>query len=196
MSQKRLKIGLTGGIGSGKSTVAKVIECFGFPVFYSDVESKRILFSDKSLHEIIKNEIGPECFVSGRLNKEKLAGIVFNDKRKLEILNKLLHPRVRKAFDDWCNKQTTSLCFNEAAIIFETGASSRFDATILVTANLNERIERVSLRDSISKQGVESRMNKQWPDFKKKMMANYVVENNRTSEIIPQIHQILNSLTL
>lgn len=196
MSQKRLKIGLTGGIGSGKSTVAKVIECFGFPVFYSDVESKRILFSDKNLHDVIGKEIGAECFVDGKLSKEKLAGIVFSDKSKLEILNQLLHPRVRDAFDEWCQNQNSTLCFNEAAIIFETGANSRFDATVLVTADLSERLERVSQRDSITKSEVENRMNKQWPDFKKIMLANYVIENNRNSEITPQIHQIIKSLHL
>lgn len=196
MSQKRLKIGLTGGIGSGKSTVAKVIECFGFPVFYSDVESKRILFSDKKLHDVIEKEIGAECFVDGKLNKEKLAGIVFSDKSKLEILNQLLHPRVRDAFDEWCQNQNSTLCFNEAAIIFETGAISRFDATVLVTADHTERLERVSQRDSITKSEVENRMNKQWPDFKKIMLANYVIENNQNSEITPQIHHIIKSLHL
>lgn len=187
-----ISIGITGGIGSGKSTVAQLVEAFDYPVFYSDVESKKLLQSPAVLQEL-SGLFGDNILCNGVIDKAALANIVFNDKAKLEQLNSILHPKVREAFLVWKEKQKTSMVFNEAAILFETGAYKNFDFTILVSADVELRIQRVMSRDGVSKEAVENRMEKQWADEKKKNLADFIVLNNNEA-LTPQVNSILKKL--
>jgi dephospho-CoA kinase len=186
-------IGLTGGIGSGKSTVAAIIEAFGYPVFYSDLESKKIINNPAVLNELCG--IFDENIVHNKLlDKVALAKIVFNDSKKLEQLNNLLHPKVRSAYDAWRAKQSAELVFNEAAILFETGAHTTFDKVILVVADKSIRTERIMARDEASVADVEARMSKQLPDEKKIPLADFVIDNNGDSPLTPRVKKVLDDI--
>ena len=187
-----ISIGITGGIGSGKSTVAQLVEAFGYPVFYSDTESKKLLQSPAVLQEL-SGLFGESILDNGTIDKVALANIVFSDKAKLEQLNKVMHPKVREAFTAWKSNQNSSLVFNEAAILFETGAYQNFDYTLLVTADEELRIQRVMARDSVSKEAVLSRMQKQWPDEDKKKLADFVIVNNNEA-LTSQVHRVIDEL--
>ncbi len=185
-------IGLTGGIGSGKSTIAAIIEAFGYPVFYSDIESKKIINNPAVLQELC-GIFGEKILSNGLLDKVALAQIVFNDSEKLKILNSILHPKVRAAFDHWRLRQTTEFVFNEAAILFETGAHLQFDKMVLVVADTSVRTNRIKLRDNVSEADIVARMDKQWPDEKKIVLADYIIENNG-SILTPRIKSLLNNI--
>tara|TARA_R110001592_G_scaffold237306_10_gene496339 strand:- start:2992 stop:3585 length:594 start_codon:yes stop_codon:yes gene_type:complete len=185
-------IGLTGGIGSGKSTIAAIIEAFGYPVFYSDIESKKIINNPAVLQELC-GIFGEKILSNGQLDKIALAQIVFNDSEKLKTLNSILHPKVRTAFDHWRLQQTTQFVFNEAAILFETGAHLQFDKMVLVVADTSVRTNRIKLRDNVSEADIVARMDKQWPDEKKIVLADYIIENNG-SILTPRIKSLLNNI--
>lgn len=189
---KQLSIGITGGIGSGKSTVAKVIESFGYPVFYSDAASKKLLVSSANT-KALKKLFGESVFTDNVLDKNALANVVFNNSEKLEALNQLMHPQVRQAFNAWRSKQNTAIVFNEAAILFESGAYLNFDANILVCAKQDIRIQRIMQRDNSSVKAIMDRMAKQWSDLIKKPLADYIITNNGEA-LIPQVDNILKSL--
>lgn len=186
-------IGLTGGIGSGKSTVATLLEAFGYPVFYSDLESKKIINDPAVLQELC-GIFGEKILRNGVLDKLALAAIVFDDESKLQQLNAIMHPKVREAFQLWRKKQTSNLVFNEAAILFETGANSHFDKVILVVADKDIRLKRVAKRDGATISEIENRMDKQWPDEKKLALADYVVENNGQNPLTPAVKQVLDNI--
>lgn len=173
-----IQIGLTGGIGAGKTSVAKVLEHMGYPVFYSDLEAKK-LYDD---HPILKEQMialfGNELYQNGHFQKNILAQQLFQNPILKEKVSELVHPLVRQAFEQWASQQHTNMVFNEAAILFETGAYQQFTATILVVAPEDLRIQRVISRDQLTEQEVRNRINQQWTDAQKKVLTPYVIEND------------------
>jgi dephospho-CoA kinase len=186
------RIGLTGGIGSGKSFVAEVFRRLGVPVFNSDDEARRIQRTDVDVLYKIRNAFGDEVFLQdGQLDRKKMAAIVFNDREKLQQLNSIVHPAVADAFGAFCRKhEDARYVIKEAAIIFEIGLDEQLDATILVTAPEQLKIERVMKRDSIPESDVRARMQKQWSDEQKKQRADYFIDNDGMKAVLPQVLRV------
>jgi dephospho-CoA kinase len=183
-----LKIGLTGNIGSGKTTVAKVFELLGIPVIYADDEAKKVMVTDEILIEGIKHTFGAESyFEDGSLNRKYIAGIVFNNDVDLQKLNALVHPAVFRAFDKLEAQANAPYIIREAAILFESGSYKTCDRSILVTAPLEMRIVRVMQRDGVSKTDVEKREDRQLSEENKKQLAKDFIINDDKHLIIPQV---------
>lgn len=187
-----LKVGLTGGIGSGKSTVAKVFENIGIPVYYTDDEAKKLMNQDPIKSLIIKH-FGDESFVNDQLNRNHIASIVFNNEEKLELLNSLTHPPTILHSLEWCEKQNSPYIIQESALTFESDLSKILDVVIGVYAPKELRIERVMKRDNVSREDVLKRMNKQMNEEKKLGLCDYIIINDG-NEILPQVeclHKLL-----
>jgi dephospho-CoA kinase len=191
-------VGITGGIGSGKSTACKVFGILGIPVFLADIVAGRIQNEDPSVIQKLIATFGNEIYSDdGLLNRKQLASIVFTNRHLLEKLNSIVHPAVQMEFQDWKVRfSDTQYVLYEAAILFETGSFRKFDYTILVVADENERIERVIKRDQTNAEAVLQRMHNQMPDTEKRKLADFIIDNNDNQLIIPQIiklDQILKS---
>ena len=182
-----LKIGITGGIGSGKSTVARVFEVLGIPVYYADDAAKRLMNENDELKEKIKEEFGETIFTEGKLDKKELASIVFNNPEKLEQLNKIVHPQTIKDADLWMKKQTSAYAIKEAAIIFESGAHQFVDYVIGVVAPAPLRILRTMHRDNISREEVLSRMNRQLNESIRMKLCDFIINNDEQQMLLPQV---------
>jgi dephospho-CoA kinase len=184
-----LKIGLTGNIGSGKTTVAKVFELLGIPVFYADDEAKKVMVTDQLLIEGIKQTFGLQAyFDDGSLNRKFISGIVFNNKAELEKLNALVHPAVFRAFDSFDQlHKNAPYVIREAAILFESGSYKMCDRAIMITAPLETRITRVMERDGISQADIENREARQLSQDEKLKLANDVIINDGKLLVIPQV---------
>lgn len=189
-----LKIGITGGIGAGKSIVSRIIESMGFPVFYSDQEAKIITNSHPKVRTELVRLFGDEVFDQDRLNKRFLAEKIFSNEQNRKAVNHLIHPLVREAFDNFAKNQQVSLVFNEAAILFETGSYKNFDVNVLVTADEEERIKRVMFRDNVTRQEVLARMRNQWSDDRKIELADFLIENNPDSKVLEQVESLIDKL--
>ena len=184
-------VGITGGIGSGKSLVAKSLEAMGYPVYFSDERSKDLVDSDPEIQKELIELIGTEVYQQGRLNRPFLAEKIFsNDDLRLKV-NQIIHPRVRAVFANWVTEQQSPMVFNEAAILFETGAYKNFDKMVLVTAPEELKIERVMKRDKCSREIVQERMAKQWKDEAKIPMADYVLVNDDRTPLLAQIEKLV-----
>jgi len=184
------KVGITGGIGSGKTTVCKVFEVLGIPVFYADTVAKEIMCKDALLVEGIKSAFGNESYAEdGKLNNKHIAGIVFNNEDALAKLNALVHPAVFRAFDAWEETipANTPYTLKEAALLFESGSYKMCDTTILVTAPYEIKMRRVMLRDGVTEEQVKARMDKQLSDEEKSKMANHFIVNDERESIIEQV---------
>lgn len=188
------KIGLTGGIGSGKSIISKVLQTMNIPVFNSDYEAKCLMSQNKHIQGQIINIFGDKSYIEGELNRPYLASKIFNDQRLKSKLNNIIHPAVRQAYEEWSKSQTSGFAFNEAAILFETGAYKNFDATVLVTAPEAIRINRVLQRDRSTREEIKQRMNNQWSDEKKKELANFIINNDDKTLVVPQVLEMLSKL--
>ncbi|MEY3741457.1 MAG: dephospho-CoA kinase [Flavobacteriia bacterium] len=188
-----LRIGLSGGIGSGKSTVAGILAKMGYPVFYSDQEAKRLYDENPVLQKQLVDLFGPAIYRDGQLNKAFLAQQLFSNAELKAQVTALVHPLVRKAFEVWAQQQASDLVFNEAAILFETGAYKDFDATVLVMAPIETRIERVQKRDLISREAVLQRIANQWPDSKKMNLTTYIITNDG-QPLLQQIEDVISKL--
>lgn len=172
-------IGLTGGIGSGKTTVAKFIEECGFPVYYSDDRAKEIVNDNEELKLKIKALLGPQAYNErGLYDRKFVSEMVFNDSELLQALNEIIHPAVRIDFEDWVKKQEKYLVFKETALLFELKLNKQCYRSILVTAEDNIRIKRVMDRDGKTYREVQSVMEKQMPEKEKIKLANCVIYNN------------------
>ena len=182
-----LKIGLTGGIGSGKSTVAKIFETLGVPVYNADEEAKKMMNSDEELKASLINNFGAETYKDGLLDRKYLAAIVFNDDHKLELLNSLIHPATIRDASEWIKKQNSPYVIKEAALIFEAGAADMLDLVIGVSAPHELRIKRVMNRDGVSREEVLKRMSSQLDDEVKMKRCDFVITNDEKSLIIPQV---------
>lgn len=189
-----LRIGITGGIGSGKSVVAKIIESLNYPVFYSDKVAKQLVVTNPTIQKGLIDLFGADIFIAGRLDKVTLANHIFTNEESKRKVNALIHPEVRKAFDSFAVNQKKQLVFNEAAIIFETGAQELYDKVILVVAPKELRISRVQNRDHVSKDRVLERMGNQWSDDRKKGLADYLIVNDDQQSVIEQVEHILKDL--
>jgi dephospho-CoA kinase len=185
-----LKIGITGGIGSGKSTVAKVFEILGVPVFYADQQAKSLMHTDELLVSGIKDNFGQEAYSDNQLNRKYIADIVFNNQAELAKLNSLVHPAVFRAFDVWVDAQKAPYVLKEAALLFESGSYKLCDKTILVTAPEKLKILRVMHRDSITEELVKARINKQWTEEQGIDLADYKIINDEEQLLIPQVLQL------
>lgn len=185
------KIGLTGGIGSGKSTVARILLAMGYPVYFSDDRSKQLTQTHPDIRKGLTELIGTQIYRDNRLDRSALALAIFSDGALREKVNQIIHPVVRADFDRWVEEQTHPIVFNEAAILFETGAAERFDAMVLVTAPLELRIQRVMKRDLCSHEEVVSRINHQWTDAQKMLLADAVIVNDEVQPLIKQVEHML-----
>lgn len=190
-----LKVGITGGIGSGKSLVSKILETFSYPVFYSDQVAKDIINNHLEVKAELVQLIGPEVFIGANLNRQYLANIIFNDEKVREQVNAIVHPRVRAAFIDFVQKQESNLVFNEAAILIESEGYRDLDKTVLVIAPEDLRISRVMSRDQISKDEVRSRIQNQWSDTQKIEYADFVIVNNEIEPLLIQVEELVDQLS-
>jgi dephospho-CoA kinase len=182
-----LKIGLTGGIGSGKTTVAKVFELLDIPVYYADIEAKRIMNEDPELKEQIIRHFGPNAYPSKDLDRSYIASVVFNDKKKLDLLNSLVHPATIKDGNNWMKRQKSPYSIKEAALIFESGIQEHLDYVIGVSAPVGLRIKRSMQRDAVSEEAVKARMNKQMDEETKLSLCDFIIYNDEEKAVIPQV---------
>jgi dephospho-CoA kinase len=183
-------IGLTGGIGSGKSVVAKIFTTLGIPVFNADETAKMMMQSNPEMKAKLIEQFGSSIYDASGLQKEKLAAIVFNDPFQLQLLNAIVHPVTIQAAKDWAAKQNSPYVIKEAALIFESGAADGLFKVIGVTAPLSLRIHRVMQRDGVSKEQVEARMQHQISDTIKMRLCDYVIQNNNQEMLIPQVLEL------
>jgi len=184
-----LKIGITGNIGSGKTTVSKIFEVLGIPVFYADDEAKKVMVDDDILVNELKQTFGSESyFEDGTLNRKHIAGIVFNNEAELKKLNAIVHPAVFRAFDNWVPRfKNAPYVLKEAALLFESSSYKMCDKSIMVTSPLELRIERVILRDGLSRDEILNREARQFSEEKKLQLADYAIKNDNTELVIPQV---------
>lgn len=182
-----LYIGLTGGIGSGKTTVAEIFEVLGIPVYYADDAAKYIMNSDDELRVAIKKHFGDAAYINNELNRSYLASIVFNDKYKLDLLNSMVHPVTIRDSENWMQKQTSPYAIKEAALLFESTATENLDYIIGVYAPKHLRIKRAMDRDGISAEEVQKRMDRQIDEEIKMRLCDFVIINDEQQLVVPQV---------
>ncbi len=188
-------VGLTGGIGSGKSTVAKIFKLLDIPVFDSDQEAKRLMTSDQELRNSIILEFGPDAYLnSAEVNRQYLASVVFNNRKKLDTLNSLVHPIVRQYIKKWANEQKSRYVIVESALLFEYNLYKNFDAVITVIASTDIRIQRVMQRSNLSYEEILKRVQNQVDDSVRYQKSTHIIENNNHNLLIPQVLTINNQL--
>jgi dephospho-CoA kinase len=185
-----LKVGITGGIGSGKSTVCQVFETLGIPVFYADGAGKYLLENDSAIISSVKALFGDEVYMGGVLDREKIAAIVFKDKAILGKLNNIIHPAVIRYSVQWMEKQRAPYVLKEAAIFFESGSYKEMDVMIGVYAPRKLRILRVMERDSASQEKILERMSYQMSEEEKMKRCNFVITNDDVQAVIPQVLKV------
>lgn len=186
-----LAIGITGGIGSGKSTVCKIFKLLGVPVFEADLVAKALINSDAEIRNGLIQFFGKDIYSSdNKINRKMLANLIFNDDLLMEKVNRLVHPAVRNKYLIWIKQQNSIYVIHEAAILFESGFYKMTDYSILVSAPEDMRIERVTHRDNIDLEMVKSRMLKQWTDEEKRKLASFELVNDNKKLLIPQILEI------
>ena len=190
------RIGITGGIGAGKSLVAEIIKAMGYPVYNSDERAKELTDSNPKIKEGLIHLFGEEIYQNDKLNKFALAQAIFSDESLREKVNALIHPIVREDFNLWALAQNNSLVFNESAILFETGSFKNFDAIILVYAPEELRIKRIMKRDNCSENEVLKRMNSQFSDEEKYQLTEFRVLNDEQTPLLKQVEQIILSFSL
>lgn len=185
-----LKIGLTGGIGSGKSTVAKIFEALDIPVYYADDAAKRLMNEDKEIKAALINHFGAESYINGQLNRPYISSLVFNNKEKLELLNFITHPATIRDANEWMKKQTSKYIIKEAALIFESGSAEYLDYVIGVYAPVPLRTKRTMDRDAVTKDEVIKRMSRQINEEMKMKLCDFIVINDEQQLMIPQVIQL------
>lgn len=184
-----LKVGITGGIGSGKTTICKVFEILGVPVFYADEEAKRVMHTDQVLRTGLLQTFGMPSFTeAGDLNRKYIADIVFSNEAELNKLNALVHPAVFRAFDAWAARQVDApYLLKEAALLFESDSYKMCDLSILVSSPEKMRIDRVMFRDKVTEEQVRLRMARQYTDEQREALADHVLINDESRLLVPQI---------
>jgi len=182
-----LRVGLTGGLGSGKSTAAQIFEVLGIPVYYADIAAKRLMNEDAELRSAITDIFGKEAYSNNILDRKYISSIVFSDSAKLELLNKLVHPVTKKDSEAWMQQQTTPYAIHEAALIFEAKVSDRLDYVIGVSSPIELRIKRAMERDKVNREEVLKRMNQQLDEDIKMSKCDFLLINDEQQLLIPQV---------
>lgn len=185
-----LRIGLTGGIGSGKSTVARVFETLGIPVFYADVEAKKLIDTSPAIKQAVTDAFGTESYTATGLNRPFISKIVFGNKEKLELLNSITHPAIIAHAKEWFARQQAPYVIKEAALLFESGSVADVDKVIGVYAPLSLRISRTMHRDHTTREQVLERMRNQINEDIKMRLCDYVITNNEQQLLLPQALKI------
>lgn len=186
-----LKVGLTGGIGSGKTLIGEIFKRFGIPIFNADTEAKNILNSDIDVITKMKKHFGDDIYNENSIDKKKLASIIFNDKNAIELVNSIVHPKVRDYFFNWADGQKESpYVIEEAAILFESNAYKELDVTINIHADELSRINRVIERDNTTIDAVKNRMKNQLTDDERIRLADYTIYNDGNQMVLPQVLDI------
>lgn len=191
-------IGLTGGIGSGKSKVVSLFRSMGVPCYVADIEAKKLMATSEKLQKQLIDLLGEQAYEGGVLNRAYIAGIVFADADKLKALNQLVHPAVAEDFQAWLKIQTAPYVIKEVAILFENNGHLAVDKSLLITAPIELRIKRVVERDKSSKEAVIARMNNQWKDEQRIPLADYHFENiewEETQQKVMELHQLFLNLS-
>lgn len=185
-----IKVGLTGGIGSGKTTVATIFKTLGIPIYEADKEARRLMETNNEIISALIQKYGQEIYINNKLNKTLLSEIIFKNSDQLKHVNQIVHPVVRDDFMRWSEEQKAPYVIEEAAILFESGSDSVMDFVITVTAPESTRIERVKERDNLDKKQIIARINNQLPEETKVSWADFVIYNDNEQLIIPQIIEI------
>lgn len=189
-SYTMLRIGLTGGLGSGKSTVAHIFEVLGVPVYYADAASKRLMVDDSKVKAAVQTAFGEKVYPGGKLDRKYLAEIVFKDEKKLALLNSIVHPATLTDAAEWINKQTVPYVIKEAALIFESGSHQSLDYVIGVKAPLPLRLQRAMKRDNISCEEAMARINRQISEEIKMRLCDFIIINDEQQMVIPQVLEL------
>ena len=187
-------IGITGGIGSGKSIVSRILQLMGYPVYSSDQRAKELMHEDQSLIAGLKELFGEEAYLNSNLNRPFIAAQIFRDDSKRTDMNNLVHPAVRADFKNWKNQQNTPLVFQESALLFETGSYKLFDGVILVSAPEEVRMQRIKERDQLTDEQVQARFDAQLSEEEKMKLTNYIIYNDGNQLLVPQILDLLNRI--
>ena len=188
------KIGLTGGIGSGKSYIGTVFKKIGFPVFDADLNAKKCMHENKELKLAIINLFGSNIYKDGKLQTRELASIVFSDQIKLNSLNQVVHPVVGEEFKNWCKNQNSDFVIKEAAILFESNTYKDLDFIITVSAPIEIRVKRVVSRDGCTENKVKERMISQMSDKERQKLADFLILNDGSSLLLPQILEVIDRI--
>jgi len=184
-----IKIGLTGGIGSGKSFISKIFQKLGIPVFYADEESKKIL-DTIFIQQELKKKFGASIILNNKIDKDYLSSVKFSNRAALKFVESLLHTKVHEKYIHWLQKQNAEFIIKEAAILFESGTYKNLDIIIAISASQQLRKERVMKRDSMSKENVFNRIKHQWTDSQREAKSHYVIYNDEKEMLMPQIIKI------
>lgn len=187
-------VGLTGGIGSGKTTVLSMFLDLGVPVYIADIEAKKLTNTSKIIRKKIIALLGKNSYLKTEINKKYVADIIFNDDELLKKVNKIIHSKVAHHFKKWVDKQNGVYCIKETAILFESASYKLCDYTILITSPKEERLKRVKNRDQLTRKEIENRMNHQWSDIEKSQLADVVIENvhlKNTQKKVEEVHLFL-----
>ena len=185
-----LKIGLTGGIGSGKSTAAQIFEVLGIPVYYADTEAKRLMNEDDQLRAAITKLFGKEAYSNNILDRKYISSIVFSDPAKLEFLNAIVHPATKTDAENWMHQQATAYAIHEAALIFEAKVNERLDYIIGVSAPEELRIQRAMERDNVNREEILKRMSSQLDEKIKMSKCDFILINDEQCLLIPQVMEL------
>ena len=189
-----IKLGITGGIGSGKSLVSRILKMMGVPVYIADAESKRLTNTSPQIKTALLSLFGEQIYEDNVLNKTKLASLIFSNEEYLAQVNRIIHPVVQADFVQWSNAQNASVVAMESAILFESGLNVSMDVVITVTAPAELRIRRVQERDNATRQQIMQRMSNQWSDEEKLKQSNFRIKNDEQQAVIPQIEEIVSRL--
>jgi dephospho-CoA kinase len=186
----QMKLGVTGGIGSGKTSVCRVFKILGIPVFSADIEASKIMDTNSEIIRSINSLVGEDLYVGGSLNRLKLASIIFKNQALLHKINSIVHPVVFDHFKLWANEQSAPYIIKEAAVLFESGGSKMVDKVVSVIAPVDERIARVIKRNELSRDQVMDRIRNQMDDESRIKLSDYVIKNSEKDMIIPEILKI------
>ncbi|MFP5471589.1 MAG: dephospho-CoA kinase [Bacteroidia bacterium] len=187
-------LGVTGGIGSGKTTVCNVFASKGIPVYNSDERAKEILMHHPEVKKQLLRLFGQGVFTDQLPDRKKIASIVFSDKEKLKLLNAIIHPKVKEDFEQWKKEQTSKLIIKEAAILIESGAYKQVDQIVVITAPVEQRIKRVMQRDGVSRQEILKRLSNQFDDNTRLKYAHFVIDNSEGKNLDRQVDEVLKRL--
>ena len=189
------KIGITGGIGSGKSVISRILKIMHYPVYDSDYWAKFLMNNDKTIYKALTDKFGPETYPSEGINRPFLAQLIFNNKENLTFVNSIVHPAVGNHFLQWAEEQQSSIVFIESAILFSSGLNKIIDKTIYVDAPQEIRLQRAILRDNATTEAISARIKNQINgDEYARTHSDYIINNDNTSLLIPQIISILQNL--